>query len=71
MRKIALQLYTARETIKKDGLLPVLKEVAAIGYAGVEGGNFMGNMPAKELRHVLDDLGLAFVSGLREGCVVG
>lgn len=63
MRKIALQLYTVRETIKKDGLLPVLKEVAAMGYAGVEGGAFMGNMPAKDMRHVLDDLGLTFVSG--------
>jgi len=63
MRNIALQLYTVRETIKKDGLLPVLKEVASIGYKGVEGGSFMGNMPAKDLRLVLDDLGLSFVSG--------
>lgn len=63
MRKIALQLYTVRETIKQEGLLPVLKEVAAMGYKGVEGGAFMGNMPAKDLRLVLDDLGLTFTSG--------
>lgn len=63
MRNIALQLYTVRETIKKDGLTPVLKEVAAIGYKGVEGGSFMGGMPARELRAVLDDLGLTYASG--------
>ncbi len=63
MRKIGIQLYTVRETIKQDGLIPVLKEIAAMGYAGVEGGAFMGNMPAKDLRKVLDDLGLTFVSG--------
>jgi sugar phosphate isomerase/epimerase len=63
MRKIGIQLYTVRETIKKDGLIPVLKEIAAIGYAGIEGGAFMDNLPGKELRRVLDDLGLAFVSG--------
>lgn len=63
MRKIALQLYTVRDTIKKDGLVPVLKEVSAIGYKGVEGGSFMGNMPAKDLRLILNDLGLSFASG--------
>jgi sugar phosphate isomerase/epimerase len=52
-----------RETIKQEGLIPVLKEISAIGYTGIEGGAFMGNMPAKELRPVLDDLGLTFVSG--------
>lgn len=63
MRNIGIQLYTLRETIKKDGLLPVLKEVAKIGYHGIEGGAFMGNMGAKEMRAVLDDLGLKYVSG--------
>ncbi len=63
MRKIALQLYTVRETIKKDGLMSVLKAVAASGYKGVEGGSFTGNMTAKDLRLALDDLGLSFVSG--------
>jgi sugar phosphate isomerase/epimerase len=63
MRKIALQLYTVRETIKNEGLIPVLKDVATIGYKGVEGGSFMGNMTARELRLVLNDLGLTFASG--------
>jgi len=63
MRNIGLQLYTARETIKTDGLIPVLKQVADMGYHGIEGGGFMGAMPAKELRNVLDDLGLKYVSG--------
>lgn len=63
MRKIGLQLYTVRETIKKEGIIPVLKQVAAIGYHGIEGGGFMGNTPAKEMRKILDDLGLIYVSG--------
>lgn len=62
MRKIGLQLYTVRETAKKD-FIGTLKEVAAIGYAGVEGGGYLGDLPARELRKVLDDLGLNFVSG--------
>jgi sugar phosphate isomerase/epimerase len=62
MRKIALQLYTVRESAKKD-FIGVIKEVASIGYAGVEGGGDMGGLSAKDLRHLLDDLGLTFVSG--------
>jgi sugar phosphate isomerase/epimerase len=62
MRKIGVQLYTVRETLGKD-FLGTLKEVAAIGYKGVEmAGNF-GGMPAAELRKVMDDLGLAVIGG--------
>jgi sugar phosphate isomerase/epimerase len=62
MRKIALQLYTVRETLKKD-YLGTLKDIAAIGYAGIEGIGAMGGYTARELRAVLDDLGLKMISG--------
>jgi sugar phosphate isomerase/epimerase len=61
MRNIALQLYTVRETLKKD-FLGTLKSVAAIGYKGVELAG-MGGLTAKELRDVLDDLGVTVVGG--------
>jgi sugar phosphate isomerase/epimerase len=61
MRNIALQLYTVRETMKND-FLGTLKDVAGIGYKGVELAG-MGGMTAKELRAVLDDLGVTVVGG--------
>ena len=60
-RKIALQLYTLRETMKTD-FLGTLKEVANIGYAGVEMAGFGGHA-APELRKIMDGLGLTVVSG--------
>jgi sugar phosphate isomerase/epimerase len=62
MRKIALQLYTVREMAQKD-FIGTLKQVAAIGYKGIEAGGMLGGLSVKELRAILDDLGLAFVSG--------
>lgn len=62
MRKIALQLYTVRETLKKD-FIGTLKDVTKIGYTGVEGAGSMGGHTAKELRRVLDDLNLQMISG--------
>lgn len=62
MRKIALQLYTVRETLKKD-FVGTLEEVAKIGYRGVELAGNMGGHTAKELRRLLDDLGIQVVSG--------
>lgn len=61
MRKIALQLYTVRESMKSD-FVGTLKEVAGMGYKGVELAGF-GGMTAKELRALLDDLGLTAVGG--------
>lgn len=61
MRKIALQLYTVRESMKND-FVGTLKEVAQAGYKGVELAGF-GGMTAKELRALLDDLGLTAVGG--------
>ena len=60
MKPVAIQLYTLREMAKQD-FVGVLKLVAEIGYAGVETAGLHG-MRAKEVRKVLDDLGLACCS---------
>jgi sugar phosphate isomerase/epimerase len=62
MRNIGLQLYTVRDTLKQD-FLGTLKDVAGIGYKGVELAGNMGGHSAKELRAVMDDLGLTVMSG--------
>jgi sugar phosphate isomerase/epimerase len=62
MRKIALQLYTVRESLQKD-YLGTLKQVADAGYKGVEMAGDFGGMSAKELRAVMNDLGLQVISG--------
>ncbi|MCS7221718.1 MAG: sugar phosphate isomerase/epimerase [Anaerolineae bacterium] len=53
---IALQMYTVRDVAEKD-FLGTLRQVAQIGYAGVELAG-TGDLSARELRAVLDDLGL-------------
>jgi sugar phosphate isomerase/epimerase len=53
---ISLQLYTLRQAAKQD-LAGVLKEVASMGYFGVEMSGLFGKKPA-EFRRMLDDLGL-------------
>ena len=53
---IGLQLYSVREDCKND-LPGVLKEVARMGYAGVEFAGYYGHSAA-DLRKMLDDLGL-------------
>lgn len=62
MRKIGLQLFTVRETAKAD-FVGTLKQVAAIGYTGIEAGGYLGGLPVRELRIILDDLGLTFIGG--------
>jgi sugar phosphate isomerase/epimerase len=56
MKPISLQLYTLRERASKD-FVGVLKDVAAIGYKGVEPAGLHGMKPAA-VHKVLDDLGL-------------
>ncbi|MFD1676983.1 sugar phosphate isomerase/epimerase family protein [Alicyclobacillus fodiniaquatilis] len=56
MPEIGLQLYTLRELMEQD-FIGTLKKVAKIGYQAVEFHHF-GGMTAKELRGVVDDLGL-------------
>jgi sugar phosphate isomerase/epimerase len=60
---VGLQLYTVREQMAEDPVA-TLKEVAAMGYAGVEGGppKVMGNA---DYIAVLNDLGLTLAGG---GC---
>lgn len=56
-RPIGLQLYTMRQDASRD-LVGTLKQIAAIGYREVETAGFY-NQPAKKLRALFDDLGLA------------
>ncbi len=55
-KPISVQLYSLREQAKED-FPGVLKTVAEIGYTGVETAGLHG-LSAKELRTILDDLGL-------------
>ncbi|NLO82541.1 MAG: sugar phosphate isomerase/epimerase [Clostridiales bacterium] len=56
MEGIGLQLYSIKELTEKD-LIGALKEVARIGYDGVEFAGFF-DTPAKELKKALNDLNL-------------
>lgn len=53
---VAVQLYTLRDETAKD-FVGTLRKVAEIGYAGVEFAGY-GDLTAKELKTLLDDLGL-------------
>ncbi|TXK77378.1 sugar phosphate isomerase/epimerase [Paenibacillus sp. N3.4] len=53
---VGLQLYTLREETKED-FLGTLHKVAAMGYKAVEFAGY-GDVPAKEMKKVLDDLDL-------------
>ena len=53
---IAVQLYSVREDCAKD-LPGTLKAIAKMGYKGVEFAGYHGRS-AKDLRRMLDDLGL-------------
>ncbi|QSO46493.1 sugar phosphate isomerase/epimerase family protein [Alicyclobacillus mengziensis] len=60
MPKLGLQLYSLRD-LAKDDFLGTLKQVADIGYDGVEFAGY-GGLSAQELRRVVGDLGLEPVS---------
>jgi len=57
---ISIQLYSVREAMAKD-FTGVLKQIAAMGYVGVEFAGLHGKTP-KEARALIDDLGLAVSS---------
>lgn len=57
---VALQLYTLREEMEVD-FVGTLEKVAEIGYQGVEFAGF-GGMKAKDLKQLLDKLGLKAVA---------
>ena len=68
IKPVALQLYTLRERLdeSKESFMATMKQVADIGYKGVEGGQ--GNAAAfglsvADYKSLLDDLGLQAVSG--------
>ena len=57
--KIALQLYSIKEYIKRVGLDKALEDVAAIGFKGVEfAGYYQYDVDAKGLRNALANAGL-------------
>lgn len=56
MKPISLQLYSVREAMAQD-FAGVLKQVADIGYTGVEFAGLHGQAPA-DVRKMVDDLGL-------------
>ncbi len=58
--KLALQLYSIRDYIKKVGLAQALLDVAEIGYKGVEFAGYYDFKPA-EIKKMLDDAGLIAV----------
>ncbi len=60
LHPLAVQLYSLREYAEKD-FIGVLKRVAKIGYKGVEPAGFW-NIRPRELKKILDDLGLKIVS---------
>jgi sugar phosphate isomerase/epimerase len=53
---IGLQMYTVREDTAKD-FRGTLRKIADMGYEGVEFAGY-GDIPAQEMREVLDSLGL-------------
>ncbi len=55
--KLGIQLYTVRDDCKRD-FTGTLKELAGMGYSGVEFAGFYGNMEPKELRSFLDGISL-------------
>jgi sugar phosphate isomerase/epimerase len=66
-KTIGLQLYTLRDDIQKQGIEPILAEVAKLGYKVVENfgygnGKFFGKTPT-EYNKLLKDNGLTALSG--------
>ncbi|MCL2839306.1 MAG: sugar phosphate isomerase/epimerase [Defluviitaleaceae bacterium] len=62
MEKKYIQLYSLKDVIFND-FVGTLKRVKDIGYTGVEFfGGFFGEMEAKELKKLLEDIGLEPIS---------
>jgi len=60
MKPISIQLYSLREQAEGD-FTGVLKQVAKIGYKGVEPAGFFG-LSAGDVRNIVDDLGMVVSS---------
>lgn len=61
MKPLSIQLYTVRTVVAERGLPAVLKEIADIGYRGVEGGAGNG-LTSAEFRSLVEDLGMVVSS---------
>jgi len=65
-KNVGLQLYTLRNEIEAQGIVPVLEKVAKLGYTWMEGFGYEGRkilgLAPKELKKVLDDLGMIMPS---------
>ena len=65
MKELAVQMYTFRPWSNQEGLFPVLEQISKMGYTGLEMCCFGGfeplNMPVRELRTRLEDLGIRMI----------
>lgn len=65
MKALSVQQYTFRPWSNRDGLWPVLEKISTMGYNGLEmccfGGFDALEMPAKELKTRLADLGISMI----------
>jgi len=60
MKPLAIQLYTLRDAMQDGNHLPILQELADIGYKGIEGHGF--GMTNREFRKVIEDMGMSSTS---------
>jgi sugar phosphate isomerase/epimerase len=60
MKPLSIQLYTVREETKDGNHLPILQQIADIGYKGVEGSGY--GMTNPEFRKVVEDMGMVVSS---------
>jgi sugar phosphate isomerase/epimerase len=60
MKPLGIQLYTLRDAMADGNHLPILQELANIGFKGVEGHGF--GMSPREFRKVVEDMGMRVTS---------
>lgn len=60
-KPIALQLYTVREELERD-FKGIIRQIAEMGYAGVETANLPDGVTPAAAKALFDDLGLAVCS---------
>jgi len=56
MKPLAIQVYTLRDAMKDGNHLPILQQLADIGYKGIEGHGF--GMSFVEFRKTVEDMGM-------------
>lgn len=65
MKELSVQQYTFRPWSNQEGLFPVLEQISAMGYTGLEmccfGGFDALQLTAKELKNRLADLGMHLI----------